>query len=62
MILETYAIFFTFAIPANPLPNLEIAHPQGALALATAAVISLLLKYCILVNILTGGAFPFVIP
>jgi hypothetical protein len=37
MILETFAIYFTFATPANPLPD-EIGHPQGALALATAAV------------------------
>lgn len=38
MILETFAVFFTFATPANPLPDVEIDHPQGALALATAAV------------------------
>ena len=37
MILETFAIYFTFATPAHPLPDLEIGHPQGALALATAA-------------------------
>lgn len=38
MILETFAIFFTFATPIHPLPELDIGHPQGALALATAAV------------------------
>lgn len=37
MILETFAVYFTFATPANPLPDLEIGHPQGALALATSA-------------------------
>ena len=38
MILEAFAIYFAFATPtANPLPD-EIGHPQGALALATAAV------------------------
>jgi hypothetical protein len=43
MILETFAVYFTFATPANPLPDLEIGHPQGALALATAAASNLLL-------------------
>ena len=37
MILETFVIFFTFATPTNPIPDLEVGHPQGALALATAA-------------------------
>jgi hypothetical protein len=37
MILETFAVYFAFATPANPLPDLKIGHPQAALALATAA-------------------------
>jgi hypothetical protein len=49
MIVETFAIFFTFATPTNRLPDLEIGHPQGALALATAAASSLFIAfYCIL--------------
>jgi hypothetical protein len=45
MILETFAIYFTFATPTNPLSDsdFEIGHPQGALALATAAVSNFLL-------------------
>ena len=43
MILETFEVYFTFATPANPLPDLEIGHPQGVLALATAAASNLLL-------------------
>jgi hypothetical protein len=30
-------IFFTFVTPTNPLLDLKIGEPQGALALATAA-------------------------
>jgi hypothetical protein len=62
MILETFAIFFTFATPTNPLPDLEIGDPQGALALATAAASLLLLKYNNLLTLSTGGTFPFFIP
>lgn len=63
MILETLAVFFTFATPANPLSDVEIGHPQGALALATAAASNLLLlNYCILVTPLIGGTFSFLIP
>jgi hypothetical protein len=40
MILETFAVFFTFTTPTHPLDP-EIGHPQGALALATAAVSNL---------------------
>jgi hypothetical protein len=40
MILETFAVYFTFATPVHPLP-IEIGHPQGALALATAAASNL---------------------
>jgi hypothetical protein len=42
MILETFAVYFTFATPANPSPDLDIGHPQGALVLATAAASNLL--------------------
>ena len=42
MILETFMTFFTFANPTNPIPDLEVGHPQGALALATAAASNLL--------------------
>ena len=42
MILETFVIFFTFATPTNPIPDLEVGHPQGALALATVAASNLL--------------------
>ena len=49
MILETFAVYFTFATPTNPLLNLEIGHPQGALALATAAASNLLLITVVLV-------------
>ena len=48
MILETFAVYFTFATPANPLPDgpdLKIGHPQGALALATAAA-NIFIHYC----------------
>ena len=37
MILETFAVFFTCTTPANPLPDIKIDDPQGALALVTAA-------------------------
>jgi hypothetical protein len=45
MILDTFAVFFTFATPVNPLPDLEIGHPQGALALATAAASTIFIAY-----------------
>ena len=32
----TFTVFFTFATPANPLPDIKIDDPQGALALVTA--------------------------
>ena len=38
MIIETFATYLTFAMPTNPLPGVEIGHPQGALTLAMAAV------------------------
>jgi hypothetical protein len=41
--------------PRNPLPDIEIGDPQGALALATAVVSDLILiNYCILVTPLIG--------
>lgn len=55
MILETFATYFNYATPANPLPDSEVGHPQGALALATAAASNfVLLNYCILVTLLIG--------
>jgi hypothetical protein len=41
MILETFSVYFTFATPLNPIPEIEIGHPQGALALAAAAASNL---------------------
>ena len=38
MILETFAAYFTFAMPAKPLLDVKIGHPQAALTLATTAV------------------------
>ena len=35
--LMTFTVFFTFATPANPLPDIKIDNPQGALSLVTAA-------------------------
>lgn len=50
MILETFAVYFTFTMPTNPLPDADIGHPQGALTLAMAvASNTLLLNYCILI-------------
>ena len=60
MILETFAIFFTFATPTNPLPDLEIGHPQGALALATAVASNhfhLLLNRCTLLVVTWTNSF-----
>jgi len=62
MILETFAVYFTFATPTNPLPDVEIGHPRGALALAAAAASkSLFLNYCIVIPSI-GTTFPLLIP